>query len=314
MVGHKACLGEVGGTLQPHGKRVEARPVCLGAALVLDAHLAVSAGYGRDYRRVETAREQHPVGHVGHELSPDGIGQPGAYVGCARPVVLHGLIVHPVALVVSAHTRLAAPVVVSRQERLIALALSLESLQLRSHQHLAVAVVAYIERYHADGVAGYEKLVTRLVVEHEGEYAVELLQHTAYLPVAQVVGYAAVESQHHLAVAARLELVAPCKAAAKVLMVVYLAIHGQHLLAVGRKEWLAARLRVDDAQPLVGQYGTATHVYAAPVGAAVAYFLTHQQGLLAQLRRWFAYSKYCCYSTHKFLRFDGSQWLWPVTL
>ena len=108
----------------------------------------------------------------------------------------------------------------------------------------------------------------------------------------------AVQGQYHLAVAARLELVAAGIAAADVLMVVYLAVDGEHLFLVWREERLLARLGVYDAEALMAQYGRAAGVYAAPVGAAVTDFLAHAQSLLAQLRSLLLNVEDRYYSTH----------------
>ena len=164
------------------------------------------------------------------------------------------------------------------QEGLVALALALQRLQLGSHIDGAVAVVADIEGNDTDGVTGDEEGVALLVVEDEGEDAVEVLQ--------EVDALLAIERQDDLAIAARAELIVVGQTAADVLMVVDLAVDGQHLTAVGREEGLAARLGIDDAQALVGQDGGGAAIDAAPVRPAVTDFLTHTQSLLTQrLRR-----------------------------
>ena len=68
VVGHKPGLCQVGRPFQSHGKRMETGPVGPCAGFVLDAHLTVFLGNGRDDRRVEATAEQHAIGHVGHQL------------------------------------------------------------------------------------------------------------------------------------------------------------------------------------------------------------------------------------------------------
>ena len=161
-----------------------------------------------------------------------------------------------------------------RQERLVALALAFEGLQFGGHVDGAVAVVTDIEGNDADGVAGYEKLVAFLIVEHEGKDAAEVFK--------EVDALLAIQSQDDLAVAAGLEVVLPGKASPDVLMVIDFAIDGQNLFLVGRVEGLPTRFGVDDAEPLVGKNGASATIDATPVGPAVANFLTHLQGFVAE--------------------------------
>lgn len=66
-------------------------------------------------------------------------------------------------------------------------------------------------------------------------------------------------------------------------MVVYLAVDGKHLLAVGREQWLSARFGVDYRQAFVSQNGRTSAVYTAPVWTAMTNLTAHAQSLLAQL-------------------------------
>ena len=118
------------------------------------------------------------------------------------------------------------------KEGLVTLALSFEGLQFGGHIDGAVAVVANIERYDADGVAGNQELVLLLVVEHEGEDATQVLE--------EVDALFAIEGKDDLTVAARLELILSGITAANLLMVIYLAVDSQHLLPVGREQRLSA--------------------------------------------------------------------------
>ena len=162
----------------------------------------------------------------------------------------------------------------------------------------AVAVVADIEGNDADGVAGDEEGIALLVVEDEGEDTVEVLE--------EVDALLAIKRQDDLAVAARAELIVVGQTASDVLMVVDLAVDGQHLTAVGRKEGLSAGLRIDDAQALVGQDGGGAAIDAAPVRSAVTYFLTHTQSLLTQGLRRLLHIQQCNDSTHIRLRVKDS--------
>ena len=225
MVGHELRLGQVGRTLQTHGKRVQTGPVGLGLGVVLDTHLTVFLGNGRDDAGVETAREEHTIGHVGHQLTPDGILQCIVDSLDRGRIILHGIIFEPVALVVALHAWVGTPIVMTGQERLVVLALSFERFQFGGHIHLAVGIATDIKGNHTDGVAGNEKLVGLLIVEHEGKDAAQVLE--------EVNTFLAIERQDDLAVGARLELILSGIAAADILMVIDLAIDSQDLFPVG---------------------------------------------------------------------------------
>ena len=109
----------------------------------------------------------------------------------------------------------------SGQERLIALTLTFEGFQFGGDIDGAVAVISYIKRYHADGVAGNQELIALLIVEHKSKNAAELLE--------EVDAFLTIEGKDDLTVGARLKLVLPSKAATDLLMVVDLAIHRQYL-------------------------------------------------------------------------------------
>ena len=113
MLGHHAGLGQIGRTLQADGKGMQAGPPGAALRVVLDAVLRKALGNGGDDRRVEAAAEQHAVGHVGHQLTAHGILQSVVQVGDGGAVVLHGIVAHPVALIVALKARLQAPIVVA---------------------------------------------------------------------------------------------------------------------------------------------------------------------------------------------------------
>ena len=107
--------------------------------------------------------------------------------------------------------------------------------------------MADVERNDANGVARQEEFVALAVIEGKGKDAAEFLE--------EVDAAVAVQRQDDLAVRPGLEIVAPGIMGTDVAVVVYLTIHGQHGLTVGRIQRLATRLGVDDRQPLVGEDG-----------------------------------------------------------
>ena len=290
VVGYQTRLRQVGRSLESHGKRVETRPPGTASAVGLYTAFGVALGDGTDNAAVESAREQHSVGHVAHHLAFHGSAKTLTYCVAARRVVLHVVVLHPVALVPTLHSGVLAPVVVARQKRLVTLALTLQGLKLACHKHLSVGVVSDIKRYDAYMVAGDEESVLLLVIKSEGEDAVQIFE--------KVDALVAIKSQNNLAVAARLEIITPLVSFSYLLVVVYLTVHSQHLLAVGREQRLTSTLRVDNAQSLVRQYGASRTMNAAPVRTAVTYLLAHAKRLGAQLWRLLLNVEYCYYSAH----------------
>mmetsp|Transcript_19641 Transcript_19641/g.45024 ORF Transcript_19641/g.45024 Transcript_19641/m.45024 type:complete len:533 (+) Transcript_19641:351-1949(+) len=141
-----------------------------GAALLL-AHLDDDGG---DERRVEAPREEHAVGHVGHEALVyrrlKVLLQLGEVEGARG---LGGLV--PVGEVVPGKlARLGAPVVPGG-ELLHLVALREEALHLAAEPYPAVGGVAYVHGGDADGVPRGVELVVLLVEDGEGKVAVEVL-------------------------------------------------------------------------------------------------------------------------------------------
>ena len=195
----------------------------------------------------------------------------------------------------------------ARKERLVAVALAFKGLQLGCHIHLAVLVVANVKRYDANRVASDKKRAILDIVKGESEDAGQALKQrherrrAIGLPLT-------IEGQDDLAVGTRLILVI-ARRLADGSMVVNLTVHGKHLFLVGREERLPAAFRVDNGKTLMAQYGRLASVDATPVGAAMTYFLTHTQRLLAQFGRLLTDIEYSYYSTHNlflvFFFYDG---------
>ena len=120
----------------------------------------------------------------------------------------------------------------SRQEGLVALTLAFEGFQFAGHIDRAVAVVANIKRYHANGITGNEKLIPLFIIEHKGKDAAEVFQ--------EVDALFTIEGQDNLAVRACLELILTSKATTNLLVVIDFSIDSQHLFAVWREEGLSA--------------------------------------------------------------------------
>ena len=127
---HEPCLLQIRCSLESNSERMQAWPVCSRLAVVFNAILAEMLCYGRNDAAVETSTEENAVRHIAHQLPLDGLDESTAYILRGCRVVLHRVIIHPIALIVSSHTRaLSAPEIMTRQEGFIAFALSLKSFQ-----------------------------------------------------------------------------------------------------------------------------------------------------------------------------------------
>ena len=153
------------------------------------------------------------------------------------------------------------------QKGLISFALAFQGLQLAGHIHFSVGVIAYVQGDYANGVACNQELVLLLIVEGKGENAVQVFQEMDALLL--------IKGQDYLTVASCLEGKLAGHLTPDVLMVVYFAVYGQDVFAVGAEKGLFAALRVHNRKTLVGQDGCPAAVDAAPVGASVTDFLTH---------------------------------------
>ena len=238
VVGHQLSFGQIGGALQSYGKRVQSGPVGFCFRVVLDTHLAEFLGDGRDNTRVESTRQQHTVRHVAHQLALNGTFECVVDSLYRCGVVLHGIVLHPVALVVTLLSWVGTPVVMAGQERLVVLALALEGFQLRGYVHLSVGIATNVQWDNANWVASNQEFVGFFVVKGKGKDTAQIFQ--------EVDTFFAIQCQDNLAVAARLEIVLTGIAATYLLMVVNLAVNGKHLFVVGREQGLTTRLWINN--------------------------------------------------------------------
>ena len=91
--------------------------------------------------------------------------------------LLHGSILKPVAGVVALHARVLAVIIMTREEWLVVVALTFQSLQLTCYQHFSILIITNIKRNYADRVAGNEELFTLGIVKSEGKDTVQLFEH-----------------------------------------------------------------------------------------------------------------------------------------
>ena len=275
VLGHLPRFVQIGRPIQPHGERVQSRPPGPRAGIILNPHRTEPLGNGRDDGGIEPARKQHAVWHIGHHLAFYRRFQGTTQLFCIGRIVLHGIEILPLAPVPPLHAGVAAPVAVAGQEGFVALALAFQGFQFRCYVDGAVGIVPDVQGDHADGIAGDQEGVLLLVVQHEGENAVQFVQEVRTL--------VAIQGKDDLAVAARAEIIFPGIAPPDFLVVVNLSVHGQNLPPVGRKQGLPARFGIDDAETFVGKDGAAATPDTAPIRASVPDFPAHFQGLTPQL-------------------------------
>ena len=100
VLGHESRLLQVGSALQAHREAVQARPVGTCLRVVLYSVLAELLGNSRDDRGVQSAREQHAVRHVAHQLPLHSRRQRIMYFRNRSRIVLHSIIIEPIALII----------------------------------------------------------------------------------------------------------------------------------------------------------------------------------------------------------------------
>ncbi len=253
---------------------MQARPPGFLAVVGFDPVLGEARGAGRHQRRVEAARQQHAVGHVGHQLAMHRGFERRAQLRRLDLDAAGGLVVAPLARPVAHRHADPAVQVVAGRKHLDVVADADQRLHFRSHVQAARGIVAHVERADADRIAGDQVALRILVPEREGEDAVELVE--------EVDAVFAIQGVDHLAVRVGLELVGLAQALLQLAMVVDLAVHRQRQAAVGRSQRLRAGRHVDDGEALVHQDGPVIGIDAAPVRPAMALPHALRQGLLAQ--------------------------------
>ena len=118
-------------------------------------------------------------------------------------------------------------------------------------------------------VATNHEAVLFLIVKYESENTVNLLE--------KIHSLVAIERKDNFAVRTRLEIIFSLISFANLLMIVNFTVHSQHLFAVGSKQRLFARLRVNYRQTFMGKNGGFAAIYARPVGSAMTQTRRHFQ-------------------------------------
>jgi len=269
--------GEVGRAFQADGEGMQARPPRFAAIVVLDPLAGELGRAGGDQRGIQPAGEQHAVGHVGHQLAMHRLLEGPAQLGGRDLPAAGGGVVAPGLVVITMQRAAGAVVDVAGRERRHVRAHPDQRLHFRSHAQPAHAVVAPVQRTHADRVARDQVAPRGGIPQREGEDAVE---PTDALGSEAFRAELAIERVDHLAVRAGGEVVGAGRA--QLAVVVDLAVHRQRERAVARQQGLRAAGRIDDGQALMDQDGAIVDVDAAPVRAAMTLTLRELQRQPAQ--------------------------------
>mmetsp|Transcript_47141 Transcript_47141/g.124201 ORF Transcript_47141/g.124201 Transcript_47141/m.124201 type:complete len:620 (-) Transcript_47141:169-2028(-) len=272
--GHRFRGRQVGAALQSNGEGLDGLKVD-GVTLHEEALPLESGDDGGAERRVETAREEDAIRHVGHHALGHGIDEGVAQllevVRRARHVVTpRGVVVAHEGPGATRLARVAAAarVVMARREHLHVDAARLhQRLGLRRKPRRAIEPGAPVERVDANRVSRRVQLARLLVHDRERKVAVECRRDVDANLLIEVHDRLAVR------VGAEARLIAHLRA--QLLIVVDLAIDRERQLPVLRVQRLVARERVHDREPLVRDrrgrpVRVLHHVDAAAVGSAVA--------------------------------------------
>ena len=209
MLGYQPCLSQVRRTLQTYGKGVQTWPICLGLSPILYTGRRIFLGYSRDNRRIKTTTEKDTIRNITHQLTFDRSLQSIMNLFHCRFLLrfsilqlffsllgiinliffLHGSILKPIACIVTLHARVLAIIIMAREEWLVVVALTFQSLQLACHQHFSILIITNIKRNHTDRVAGDEKLISFGIVKGEGKYTVQLFKHLGDTGVERILTF-----------------------------------------------------------------------------------------------------------------------------
>ena len=209
VLGNQSCLCQVRRTLQTNGEGVQAWPVCLGFAPILHAGRRIFLGNGRDDGRIETTTQQYAVRNIAHQLalyrSLQGIVnllhrslflrfcilQLGFSLLLIINLIflLHGSVFKPITGIIALHARVLAVIIMAREEWLVVVALTFQSLQLACYQHFSIFIITNIKRNYADRVAGNEELITLSIVKGEGKDTVQLFKHLGDTGVERILTF-----------------------------------------------------------------------------------------------------------------------------
>ena len=255
--------GEVGRALQADREAVQARPPRFRFVAVLDPMAGVARSHRRHQRGIQPARQQHAVGHVGHQLAVHGGLERLAQFGQRYFHAFHRRVIAPRALVVFRQLAGRAVVPVPRRELRHVGTIVGQRLHFRSHPQPAFGIVAPVQRHHPDRIAGNDRAPFRAVPQCEREDAVEAVEEAGGLVFP-------VERADDLAIRLGLERIRLRQFTLQRQMVVDLAVDRQRQFAVRRQQRLRTASRIDDGQPLVHEDCAVVGVDAAPVRAAMA--------------------------------------------
>ena len=188
---------------------MQAWPVCLGFASVLNTGRREFFGYGRDDGRIETTTEENTVRNIAHQLalyrSLQGIVnllhrslflrfrilQLGFSLLLIINLIflLHGSVFKPITGIIALHARVLAIVIMTWEEWLVVVALTFQSLQLACHQHFSIFIITNIKRNDTDRVAGDEEFITLSIVKGEGKDTVQLFKHLGDTGVERILTF-----------------------------------------------------------------------------------------------------------------------------
>ena len=266
---------QVGRSLQADREAVQARPPGLGPVAILDAMARVTCGDCRHQRGIQPARQQHAVGHVGHQLAMHR-GLEGLAQFLQRHIhVFDRVVVAPRSLVVLRQFAGRGVVPVAGRELRHVGAFVHQGLHFRGHPQSTFLVVAPIQRAYAQRIAGDQRAALRGIPQGKGEDAVEPVEETGRAVLA-------IQRVDHLAVRGGLERIRLRELALQLAMVVDLPVHRQRELPVIGQQRLRTAGRVDDRQALVNEDRAGVEVHAAPVRPAMALALGAVQRLSSQ--------------------------------
>ncbi|MNG61390.1 hypothetical protein D3C79_195740 [compost metagenome] len=249
-------------------------PPGFAAFLIFYTACSVLFGNGGDHRRVQTARQQYAIWHVGHQVAFHRVFQRVAQGVGVGDVVFNRVVIEPVTLVIFADLTVLAPQVAACREFFDGTANRHQRFHFRSHIQVAEFIMPHVQRDNAQMVAANQVGVFLGVVQGKGEHALQVVE--------EVGAFFLIQRQDHLTVGTSLELIAIAKLLAQRLVVVNFTVNRQNVGVRSVVQRLGAIVDVDNRQALMHQNGFIAGVNAGPVRAAVAHQTRQLQRFLTQ--------------------------------
>src|SRR5574344_945322 len=145
-------------------------------------------------------------------------------------VIFYMIIIKPISLIISFHFTFTAPIIVSRQKRLIMVTIPFKSFQFTRHIDLTIFVISYIKRYNTYRVTRNQKFIFFSIIQSECKDTAKVFK--------EVNTFLTIQGKNNFTVTTCLIIIFSCKAFSYLLMIINLTINRQNLFLVRTEQGL----------------------------------------------------------------------------